>query len=92
MTSDEYTATAGLSGVHSASDAAEAGRINRSGRPPGPSKLLLTKAVKTEIARRVRLRIQISTEHSMKAIARDLGVTETIIGGAIARMRKSGNL
>lgn len=64
----------------------------RIGRPPGPAKLRLTVEASEEIARRVRIRVQADLEHSSKAIARDYGVTEAAIVGAIRRLRLKGVL
>lgn len=72
--------------------AAPTGDLGRAGRPPGPSKLRLTKEVSEQIVSRVRIRMQAMAEHSRKAIAADLGVTESAITGAIARLRDKGLL
>lgn len=64
----------------------------RAGRPVGPSKLHLTAEVSAEITRRVRIRLQADLQHCSKAIARDYGVTEATIVGAIRRLRLKGKL
>jgi len=60
------------------------------GRPPGPNKLQLTQELRVEIARRVRLRLDAEREaalHSNSAIAKDYGVSEVAIAGAVRRLR-----
>lgn len=88
------TSTTTVPRIHSAPYATTPGGAHsrRTGRPRGPSKLHLTAEIGAEIIRRVRLRMESAAQHSVKAIAADMGVSHAIIVGAIARLRSKGLL